>query len=76
MFFFKEATVSNIEIVEKFVETFLQNPEMTMTAVALRLSATDYELKLLKADPCKMHYIARDAQEQFPFATAQKGVEW
>ncbi len=65
--------MNNIEIVDKFVETLLQNPEMTMEAVALRLSATDLEMKLLKADPCREHYKARDAQQQFPFATAQKG---
>lgn len=42
---------SNVQTVDAFVETLLLNPEMTMTAVALRLSTSRYELKLLKADP-------------------------
>lgn len=48
--------MSNVELVNTFVEVLLRNPEMTMQAVALRLSATDYELKLLQADPCRRHY--------------------
>lgn len=45
--------MSNIQIVDQFVETLLANPECTMKAVQLRLSATDYELKLLHSDPLK-----------------------
>ena len=72
----KEATMTNVEIVDKFVETLLADPECTMTAVALRLSVTDYELRLLKSDPCKMHYETRDAQKEFQFETAEKGGGW
>lgn len=64
------------EVVDEFVKLLLEAPEFTMTAVALRLSATDYELKLLHADPLKQHYVEAERQEQFPFATAEKGGQW
>lgn len=63
--------MKNLDIVSEFCRILQENPEMTMEGVALRLSATDLELRLLKADPCREHYKARDAQQQFPFATGQ-----
>ncbi len=63
--------MNNAEVVAAFVETLLHSPDLTMQAVQVRLSCTDYELKLLKSDPCRMHYDARDAQQQFPFQTGQ-----
>ena len=62
--------MSNIEIVDKFVETLLQSPAMTMQAVQLRLSATDYELVLKHADPCKMHHEAKE--RPFPIQTGER----
>lgn len=68
--------MSNIDLVNEFCRVLLESPMTTMQAVTLRLSMTDYELKLLKADPCKEHYLARDAQKHFPFATGEKGIDW
>ncbi len=55
--------MKNEDIVSLFVETLLQNPEMTMTAVAIRLSTSRYELKLLKAEPF-LEFDAKEAHVQ------------
>ncbi len=57
-------------------EQFLLRPENVVANLNAMLAETDYELKLLKADPCKMHYQARERQEQFPLFTGEKGVEF
>lgn len=69
--------MSNNEIVEAFCKVLLEAPSLTMTAVRVRLSCSDYELSLKKADPLKpfesMWDSARRAEEQaFPLATAGK----
>ncbi len=81
--------MSNIEIVDLFVETLLANPHLTIQAVQLRLSATDYEIKLLKGDPLKQYHgdysRVTDGVRQphayqfsgdlFPIRTGEKGKE-
>jgi len=64
--------MKNEDIVSLFVETLLQNPEMTMQAVAMRLSTSRYELKLLKAEPflefdVPPHLYQMPCQEQMLF---------
>lgn len=62
--------MSNLDLVNAFVARLLEAPDLTMQAVQLRLSATDYELVLKKADPLK-HFEHPDPY-QFPLMTAQK----
>ncbi len=50
----------------------IKAPELTMKAVQLRLSATDFELTLKKADPLK-HFEHPDPY-QFPLETAQRSA--
>ncbi len=64
--------MSNSDTVNLFIETLLASPLLTMQAVQLRLSMTDYELVLKKADPLKDREKEWEAQKSFPFATAQK----
>ncbi len=42
--------MNNVAVVNAFVDTLLEAPDLTMQAVALRLSATNFELKLLRCD--------------------------
>ena len=44
---------TNVEIVDAFVATLLDAPELVVQAVNRRLENTRYEMKLLKADPFK-----------------------
>ena len=48
--------MSHIEIVRAFVQVLLENPEMTATACLHELKGTDYEVKILKADPLKKYH--------------------
>jgi len=71
--------MSNTELVNAFVDALLKAPDLTMQAIQIRLSATDYELRLLKADPCKTHHEKREPHgyqfngELFPLHTGEKG---
>lgn len=62
-------------MVNTFVDELLRNPDLVMQAVALRLSATDLELKLLRADPLRHHYVEAERQEQFPYETAERRMQ-
>ncbi len=68
--------MTNKEVCDAFVDALLLSPDLTMQAVALRLSATDYELKLLKADPCKAHWEKKDHPDpyMFPMVTGQRNI--
>ncbi len=68
--------MKNCEMVNAFVDELLRNPDLVMECVALRLSATEYELKLLRADPLRHFVDEREPQQEFPFSVAQKGVDW
>ena len=63
---------TNADVVRRFVEVLLQSPELTMEAVRVQMKCSDYELKLLKADPLKSWH---SVQCQFPMSTGQKGRE-
>ena len=45
--------LTNVEIVDAFVSTLLDAPELVVQAVNRRLENTRYEMKLLKAEPFK-----------------------
>ncbi len=73
--------MSNVDVVNQFVETLLHAPDLTMQAVRLRLSMTDYELVLKKANVLKpfekewertKELQARNEASLFPMQTAQK----
>jgi hypothetical protein len=66
--------MTNTEVVNAFVDVLLRDPDPTMHAVALRLSATDYEMKLLHADPCKVHWEAKGQGELFPMHTGERNI--
>lgn len=66
--------MSNSEVVGAFIEVLLNSPELTMQLVRTRLSASDYELVLKHADPCKAFEKDWDEQEIFPFAIGMRGV--
>lgn len=55
--------MTNLEICNEFTRILLESPDHVLQAVQLRLSATDYELKLLKADPCRMHHEKNEGQQ-------------
>ncbi len=61
--------MTNIEIVDTFVETLLRAPDHTMEALCLRLSATKYEMVLKHVDPCKHFY---DEKTLFEMETGQR----
>lgn len=64
--------MTNTQLVNEFVSRLIEAPDLMMQAVALRLSATDYELKLLKADPCKAHYDGDKTQRVFSFEIGER----
>ena len=65
--------MTNIEIVDVFVETLLRDPDLTMEAVRLRLSATDYELVLKRAN--LQGDLERAWKEpMFPYMTGERSV--
>lgn len=66
--------MTNKEVVDAFIIVLLDAPDLTMHEVSLRLSATDYELRLLKADPLKA--LEKDWEELplFPLNTGEKGT--
>lgn len=73
--------VSNIEVIEKFLRVLKDAPDLTMSAIRVRLSCTDYELVLKKADPLKpfmsMWDSARKNEDElylFPMNSGEKGV--
>lgn len=66
--------MTNLDVVHQFVETLLASPELTMRAVQLRLSASDYELVLKKADPLKHFEVEHADPYQFPFMTGERSV--
>ena len=57
------------KMVTDFVELLLRRPHETMLAIQLRLAYTDYELKLLEANPLKS--LEKD-WEPFPIKTAER----
>lgn len=67
--------MTNAETVAAFVETLLHAPELTMQCVQMRLSMTDYELVLKKADPLKHFEVEHPDPYQFPVRTGERMVE-
>ncbi len=74
--------MTNREIVDQFIDTLLSNPEQTMTCVRVRLSCSDYELRLLKSDPLKAVREEGDKARlrdqhmyMFPLETGQKSYD-
>lgn len=45
----------NVDVVNAFIDALLKDPENTMTAVRLRLSTSQIELKLCQVDPLRIH---------------------
>lgn len=68
--------MSNAETVDAFVQVLLRAPGHTMQAVSARLAHTDYELKLLKADPLRDcgHGPVPAHLYQFPMETAERSL--
>lgn len=63
--------MSNRDVVNAFIDTLLEAPDLTMQAVKLRLAHSDFELKLLKADilkPFEKEWAEAHIY-QFPFMT-------
>lgn len=73
--------MTNIEIVEEFLRVLKEAPDLTMSAIRVRLSCTDYELVLKKADPLKPFMSMWDSAKKhedevyvFPLNVGEKGV--
>lgn len=62
--------MKNVEVVNAFIDVLLQDPQLAMQAVALRLSPTKYELTLKTVDPLKE--CGHPDPYQFPINTAER----
>ncbi len=70
--------MTNEQVCVEFVKVLLESPLTTMQCIQMRLSATNYELRLLRADPLKeyeekwdeMHSAERGA---FPLQCGERG---
>lgn len=62
--------MTNVERVNDFLDLLLGAPEHTMSAVRMRLSLTDYELVLKKADILKPFVKEWDRQRDLEAANA------
>lgn len=76
--------MTNAEVCNLFISVLMDSPDLTMQQVALRLSATNYELRLLKADPLapyekqweRQHELdAANNRSLFPMETGARQME-
>ena len=66
----------NRPVIDEFIDLLLKDPHGTMQTVQLKLSATDFELRLLQADPLKEQHVEG---ESFPIRTGERsngGCGW
>lgn len=66
--------MKNAEIVDAFVQILLQDPELAIQAVQMRLGNTRYEIRLLKAEPFKEYDAKEDHIYQWPVNTGERGT--
>lgn len=73
--------VTNAAVVEEFCRILQEAPDLTMTAVRLRLSYSDLELVLKKANILKPFESQWDSQKKyedelylFPMNVGEKGI--
>ena len=61
------------EAIEAFLDELLKKPDEVMQAIQLRLAHTDFELKLLKADPLRIYEKSWE-QPAFPIRTGERNM--